>query len=146
MVHPHSRSLHFDSIAKCPLCGASDIDADPNNVEIRYNDVPFRILLCNSCHVRFTDPMTAEQDIPLLYERDPTPRQSGKAGPSYLLRRLRNKLYISKYMPGHALHVLDLGCGDGVFAGLLSRSTKMSKVVASDFAATAPATLIGDKV
>jgi SAM-dependent methyltransferase len=108
----------------CVLCGAQDGDVEATGWDFEYRTVPdeFRFLRCRACGHLYLSPRPSGDDLGVIYPADYYSFSSGDSG---LVARLRRRweggkvgLYRSLVGEGPR-RILDVGCGDGRFLGLL---------------------------
>ena len=123
---PPARSPRTLSLVEvpCVLCGADDGDIEATGWDFEYQTVPneFRFLRCRRCRHVYLCPRPAGDDLGLIYPSDYYAFSSDSRS---LVGRLRRRwegakvgLYRSLVGDGPR-RILDVGCGDGRFLGLL---------------------------
>jgi 2-polyprenyl-3-methyl-5-hydroxy-6-metoxy-1,4-benzoquinol methylase len=109
---------------RCALCGADDAELEASGWDFEYRTVPdeFRFVRCRRCGHRYLNPRPAGADLDLIY---PSNYYAFASGGRSLVARLRRrweggKVRLYRRLVGEGRRrILDVGCGDGRFLGLL---------------------------
>ncbi len=135
------KSVRFERISKCPVCGSTHLDAVLNGKDMDTLEIKYSILQCPQCAVCITDPQPHPDDLWMLYNERSTADFVPSVNGVGTLRKFLFNLYIHKILrniKGSRLTVLDYGCGDGLLSLLLSQHPRCEHVTAVDFHSSAP--------
>lgn len=124
------------SLDSCPVCHSKDIVTELVGEDFETATGSYRICLCKSCSLSFTNPRPAQKDIPRLYESRTTPDFPHSKGLSHIIRKFhlsRTIDHVLKLLKKTDLSVLDYGCGDGLFDLELSKKKPVSYITTCDF-------------
>jgi len=108
----------------CALCGAEQGEVEATGWDFEYQTVPdeFRFLRCGRCGHVYLSPRPSGDDLDLIYPSDYYAFHTGGSSVVAGLRRrwegAKVELYRSLVGSGPR-RILDVGCGDGRFLGLL---------------------------
>jgi SAM-dependent methyltransferase len=111
----------------CPECGGFNKTeiAQGKDYEYRTCDNTFTVVRCTNCDLKFIDPMPTAEALPSVYPASYKPFHFNK-GKKSLIMRVRDRLdackarkFIGK-IPTKST-VLDVGCGDGRYLGILKQ-------------------------
>lgn len=107
----------------CPVCGNSSFTSFLNGKDYFLSGEEFRVIRCEKCGFRITDPIPGKQDVARYYESNEyiSHDAGGKKLINLAYKAARyftvNSKYglVKKYSAGKTL--LDIGCGTGEFLG-----------------------------
>ncbi len=114
----------------CPSCGSEDVKKRLEVKDYLVSGEIFTLYDCNSCSLRFTWPVPAEENIAPYYKSENyishTDTHAGLINKLYHFVRkyalIQKRKWVEKVTGRHNGSLLDIGCGTGAFLNEMKRS------------------------
>ena len=117
----------METLSNCPVCAQDKLKPFLSCLDATVSRETFKVVQCEACGFRFTNPRPDEKEIGKYYEAEEYISHSGTsrgvvnkiygAVRNYTIKqklKLINQLTIN-HQPSTIKHLLDIGCGTGEF-------------------------------
>lgn len=117
----------MNNISNCPICDSQKSHHFITCKDYTVSNEDFKIVECDSCNFRYTNPIPTEDKIGEYYKSEDYISHSGtkKGIVNWLYHKVRNHTLKKKYqlVSKHAKEnsLLDIGCGTGDFLGYVNQ-------------------------
>ena len=139
-------TLHVEPVDRCPGCKSQRIARFCETPDLLFGTGSYEVFECKECTLAFITPRPIEADLGITNPGgDDLPSGRGFLT-SVRARRLgaRTKDYL-RHLGRSDARCIDIGCGDGFFAGVLADLPGVSYVLATDYGTERPPYLAREK-